>query len=52
MPGWRLDQDDRGRFLWTTPNGIRFVVHAPPDDGAEPPDFGPAPDAAEDEIPF
>jgi hypothetical protein len=26
MPGWHLEQD-RGRFLWTTPNGMRFIVH-------------------------
>ena len=39
MPGWHLEQD-RGRFIWTTPHGMRFVVHPPPDDdGAEPPDF-------------
>jgi hypothetical protein len=39
MPGWHLEQD-RGRFLWTTPNGMRFVVHPPPDDGdEEPADF-------------
>ena len=40
LPGWHVEQD-RGRFIWTTPQGIRFVVHPPPEDAnAEPPDFG------------
>jgi hypothetical protein len=42
MPGWHLQQD-HGRFIWTTPTGIRFVVHPPPDDDGdtEPADFAP-----------
>jgi hypothetical protein len=40
-PGWHLEQD-RGRFIWTTPTGMRLVVHPPPDDDdAEPADFAP-----------
>ena len=40
LPGWTLVQD-RGRFIWTTPNGIRFIVYPPPDDDGEDdhPDF-------------
>jgi hypothetical protein len=52
MPGWHLEQDDRGRFIWTTPHGIRFVVHPPPDDDAGPPDFAPAPEPTDDDVPF
>jgi hypothetical protein len=35
MPGWHLEQD-RGRFIWTAPNGMRFIVHPPPDDPDDP----------------
>jgi hypothetical protein len=55
-PGWHLAQDDRARFTWTTPNGLRFITRPPPagsDDpeGDEAPDFGRT-DPADDEIPF
>jgi hypothetical protein len=50
MPGWHLEQE-RGRFIWTTPKGMRFVTYPPPDEGgAERPDFGPPEDL--EEIPF
>lgn len=52
MPGWKLEQDQRGRFIWTTPNGMRFVVHPPPSDGdPEPADFTPV-NPADDTPPF
>jgi hypothetical protein len=39
LPGWHLEQD-RGRFIWTTPTGVRLIVRPSPDDkGAELPDF-------------
>jgi hypothetical protein len=48
MPGWHLEQD-RGRFIWTAPNGMRFIVHPPPDgDDDEQPDFGRIVDPADD----
>ena len=51
LPGWHLEQD-HGRFIWTTPTGIRFIVHTPPDDdGAEPPDFA-SYNPGDDIIPF
>jgi hypothetical protein len=50
LPGWHLEQDDRGRFTWTTPTGIRFITYPPGDEG-EPPDFT-RPTDADGEIPF
>ncbi|WP_019875187.1 hypothetical protein [Sporichthya polymorpha] len=39
MPGWHLEQD-RGRFIWTTPTGLRFITYPGADDpDAELPDF-------------
>lgn len=50
MPGWHLEQD-RGRFIWTAPNGMRFIVRPPPDgDDDEPADFPRI--TEDDEIPF
>jgi hypothetical protein len=50
-PGWHLEQD-HGRFIWTTPTGLRFIVHPPPDDDdAEPADFAPY-NPADDLPPF
>jgi hypothetical protein len=51
LPGWHLEQD-HGRFVWTAPNGIRFIVHPPGDgdDEDDHPDF--ARPSESDEIPF
>jgi hypothetical protein len=52
MPGWHLEQD-RGRFIWTAPNGMRFIVHPPPDgDDDEAPDFARITNPADDIPPF
>ncbi|HUR73843.1 MAG TPA: DUF222 domain-containing protein, partial [Sporichthya sp.] len=51
MPGWHLEQD-RGRFIWTTPNGMRFITYPPPDDGGEEPADFPSYNPDDDLPPF
>jgi hypothetical protein len=51
LPGWHLEQD-HGRFIWTTPTGMRFIVHPPGDEGDEEPADFPSYHPADDIIPF
>jgi len=51
LPGWHLEQD-HGRFIWTTPTGMRFIVHPPGDEGDEEPADFPSYHPADDIPPY